>query len=351
MRGLWGAFLLGGAAFGQVWMGLQNAPGRAVKLTTLSDHAAISSSRIGASVQMGNEGEPMHRVIRDANRIPMFGYDLEVRPLGEDRYQITVMPLSPDYEKTLALTQKIATFGARREAATLGLGDKAMLDLLVNPTTGERISDTIEIVDVRNMSGRGVGASAGGGGGMGVGRSGGASASAGAGGGMGVGRSGGASASAGAGGGMGVGRGGGASASAGGGGASAGDQMQLWGFTATKNGQTIARMDGKSGVSGRAVMFYIPGQGGFFFSVRPTTAPGFQNAGAVSGNRLTFAWYGDRYEVESSRPILTSSEIGEVWVYHDPAYRPQAMPWAASAAPSTQTQFGSCGDPICWFGQ
>ena len=125
-------------------------------------------------------------------------------------------------------------------------------------------------------------------------------------------------------------------------------EMQLWGFTASKNGQQLPGMDGKSGVVGDALMFYIPGEGGFFFSAKPTAAPGFLNVGAANGIRLTFTWNGDRYEVVSTKQILTRSYAGEVWVYHDPAYRPGRFRFR-SAAVRFVVMSGACGDAMCWF--
>ncbi len=312
------ALAISAAASAQVAIGLGD--GRSLVLTTSSDRGASGSSRIGSGVAGVGMGS-MHRVVRDASGEPLFGYDVEVHPLGGDRYQILVAPLSPEYERKLGAKRAVATFGAKREAAIVGVGDKAVIDLLVNPSNGERISDNLEIVDTRGSGGfvAAGGAIAGASGGMASG-----------GGGRGnAGRS-------------------GATAAAGGRAAAEAD-MQLWGFTASKNGQQLTGMDGKSGVVGDAVMLYIPAEGGFFFSAKSTAAPGFLNIGAVNGNRLTFTWNGDRYEVVSTKQILTRSSVGEVWVYHDPAFRPRPLPFRSGAARPDSVQSGACGDAMCWF--
>jgi hypothetical protein len=218
------------AACAQVAIGLGD--GRSLVMTTSSDRGASASSRIGSGLAGTGMGS-VHRVVRDASGEPLFGYDVEVHPLGGDRYQILVAPLSPEYERKLGAKHEVATFGAKREAATIGVGDKAVIDLLVNPSNGERISDNLEIVEDRRAGGFGAasGAIAGGAsGGMARGRGFGSN----------VGRS-------------------GATAAAGGM-AGAEAEMQLWAFTASKNGQQLTGMDGKSGVVGDALMFYIPGE-------------------------------------------------------------------------------------------
>jgi hypothetical protein len=317
-------FAISAAASAQVAIGLGD--GRSLVLTTSSDRGASGSSRIGSGVAGVGMGL-MHRVVRDASGEPLFGYDIEVHALAGNQYQILVAPLSPEYERKLGAARKVATFGAKREAAIVGVGDKAVIDLLVNPSNGERISDNLEIVEDRRGGGFG------GAGGAVTAASGGMARAGGGGSNVAI---------TGASGGM-------ARAGGGAGMAAPEAEMQLWGFTASKNGQQLSGMDGKSGVVGDALMFYIPGEGGFFFSAKPTAAPGFLNVGAVNGNLLAFTWNGDRYEVVSTKQILTRSYAGEVWVYHDPAYRPKPLPFRPGAQRSDSVQSGACGDAMCWF--
>ncbi len=75
-------------------------------------------------------------------------------------------------------------------------------------------------------------------------------------------------------------------------------------------------------VSGKYAMFYIPGQGGFFFSSESIPGKPFVEAGWVDRDRMQFTIDNVTYDANSSAPILTQSDRGELWVYHDPNYLP-----------------------------
>ena len=75
-------------------------------------------------------------------------------------------------------------------------------------------------------------------------------------------------------------------------------------------------------VTGRFVMFYLPGLGGFFFSSEPVSGKAFAKIGRVEDGTLTFTVDNQTYECHSDAPILLKADRGEVWVYHDPGYKP-----------------------------
>jgi hypothetical protein len=325
--------LVCGAARAQLTVSLGMDSGLALKITTSSDRGPSASSRINGMVRVGHRSEPIHRVLRDSSGQPMFGYDIEIREQGFGLFQIVAAPLSEEFERTLGAAGKVATFDSRRHAGVSGLGDRALIELLVNPSTGERISDTLEIVKASSDMSVRMGAGSGSGSGSGAGSAGvGAGARAGASAGRGT-----ASGSgAGSGSGVGIGI------------EPAGD-MQLWSFIATKNGQRLVTMDSGASVTGNALMFYLPGQGGYFFVAAPTTLPGFLKVGMAYGNRLTFTWNNENYEVISTRQILTRTTVGEVWVYHDPKYRPRRISPLAGRPATDEIQWGACDDIKSWF--
>jgi hypothetical protein len=75
-------------------------------------------------------------------------------------------------------------------------------------------------------------------------------------------------------------------------------------------------------VSGRYVMFYIPAKGGYFFASEPVPGRPFVNAGTIDRNHMRFNVENTDYECTTNTAILTHAENGELWVYHDPSYKP-----------------------------
>jgi hypothetical protein len=82
-------------------------------------------------------------------------------------------------------------------------------------------------------------------------------------------------------------------------------------------------VDGKSeqgdgGVRGDGVvMFYLPGQGSFYFAAKPQPGYSFARIGAVDGKRLTFDLNRHHYECLSLTDILSTSGRSEMWVLYD----------------------------------
>src|SRR5262249_753490 len=156
----------------------------------------------------------------------------------------------------------IPTIQSRGASVSLGMGERAQIALLINPQTNEKISDVLEVV-------ANVGFGAGSGTGTGVGARSSSSTST--------------SASSGTRAGTSSGRGVGSGVGFG-----WEHQVQLWGVKVTRNGQTIADAGPVSSVIGDSLMIYIPEYGGYFFSPKQPSVPGFLKIGIVDGARLMF---------------------------------------------------------------
>jgi hypothetical protein len=103
-------------------------------------------------------------------------------------------------------------------------------------------------------------------------------------------------------------------------------------------------------VAGRYVMFYIPGHGGYFFSTDRVERRAFVQVGAVDGTRLRFTIDGGNFECESEEPILVHAERGQIWVFHDPAYRPSGNWTKLDPRAETREQFFTAGsDSLNWW--
>ncbi len=108
----------------------------------------------------------------------------------------------------------------------------------------------------------------------------------------------------------------------------------------------------RSTVSGRYAMFYIPGRGAYFFSTDAPPGRTFVKAGSIDGSRMQFNVDNVSYECTASQPILANSESGEVWVYHDPGYKPTGN-WTQdmrSGEPShSEDFFTAASDSLNWW--
>jgi hypothetical protein len=107
----------------------------------------------------------------------------------------------------------------------------------------------------------------------------------------------------------------------------------------------------RASVSGRYAMFYIPGRGGYFFATEGPTGRAFVKVGTIDGARLRFNVENTDYECTSAKPILQNAVSGEVWVYHDPAYKPEGN-WTQevdSGPYHAERFFAAASDSLSWW--
>jgi hypothetical protein len=134
-----------------------------------------------------------------------------------------------------------------------------------------------------------------------------------------------------------------------GGGSAGSDRLRFDGLRVFVNRAPVAAGPPRA-VSGQFVMFYVPGRGGYFFSTEPPARGGFVKAGAIEGRRMRFAIENEDWECVSGQPILVRADRGEVWVYHDPQYRPQGNWTQAAPARSGEEQFfTAAADSLKWW--
>ena len=111
----------------------------------------------------------------------------------------------------------------------------------------------------------------------------------------------------------------GASAS---GGPNSSDRLRLSTMRVYVNGSQIAASGAMKAVTGRYAMFYIPGRGGCFLSTDPPAGRAFAHTGSIDGAKMRFIVDNETYDCVASAPILLEADQGELWVYHDPNYKP-----------------------------
>jgi len=105
-------------------------------------------------------------------------------------------------------------------------------------------------------------------------------------------------------------------------------------------------------VSGRFVMFYLPGKGGYFFASEPVAGKPFVNAGTIDRNHMRFNVENEDYDCTTNAAVLTHADSGELWVYHDPSYKPSGN-WTLAPERLTRSSadevFTAASDSLSWW--
>ena len=259
--------------------------------------SAPSSAGEATSDLVESEDKPnlLHRVFVDSKNELFFGYELLVERAAESRYfWVTVRALSEDYLREL---QARPSFRGRRlhpsynatafpaSPQFLRDGDTFALDVFQNPRTGTKIVDVIQ-VSLTDPSLRQAASS------------------------------------------------------------EPQDfspedvQLKVSDFKLKVNGETVYRSTG--GCTGAVIWFSLGDRGRFVFSLVERPGYQFQKVGAVRNNVVSFEWGGEKYEWESSLPVVGAGGNWNLWVLHDPDYKldlfeqPVAPPDASSDKSTAQ---------------
>lgn len=131
--------------------------------------------------------------------------------------------------------------------------------------------------------------------------------------------------------------------------------LRFGGLKVSINGKFVSGAAPRTPVSGRYLMFYIPGQGGYFFATDPPAGRPFLKAGSIDRNHMQFTVDNTTFDCVTDAPILKSGESSEIWVYHDPAYQPSGN-WtldlrAASTRAGSEEFFTAASDSLNWWFQ
>jgi hypothetical protein len=87
-------------------------------------------------------------------------------------------------------------------------------------------------------------------------------------------------------------------------------------FQISINGEKFAD-DSAAILSGPAASIYVPGHGAYYLSLE--AAPGFQEVGHASRDKLSFSLNGENVEIAAKENVLRHSNYRPVWVKHDPS--------------------------------
>ena len=238
--------------------------------------SAPPSEGDATSNMIESEDKPnlLHRVFVDRKNGLFFGYELLVEPRAPTRqFRVTVRPLSEEYLQRLRgrmafeklrLHPSYSPAGFSTEPQLVGDGDTFALDVLRNPRTGTKIVDFIQ-VSLTDPSLQ----------------------------------------------------------------QAATDQpprdfavehmqLKVSDYRLRVNGETVYRSPG--GCAGSLIWFSLGERGRFVFSLVPRPGHPFQKIGSVRHNTVSFEWEGERYEWESSTPVVGTGGNWNLWVLADPDY-------------------------------
>lgn len=95
--------------------------------------------------------------------------------------------------------------------------------------------------------------------------------------------------------------------------------MQATNLEAFINDKKVAEV---GSLSGSNLSFYFQDKGRFILSIFSRKGFNLQKIGVIENNKLSFTFNGDNYKFVSSSPIIGSGGKWNVWVLHDPNYKP-----------------------------
>ena len=253
-----------------------------ILFTPKIEPASVAVGQLNSAVVDAAVTGAAHRFIYDEKNKRAFGYDVSLEPSADgSTAQLRIEPLS---DPQWAIRNGWAMWGAAPSGLpkypvipNLRMGDKIALDLLVNPTTGQKIVDYLTLIEVRAPIGPPHDFSL------------------------------------------------------------SDVLMKLDAPEVFVNGKPIPNPGKPLGaVSGRAIALYAEGYGRVIFSLFPQPAPGFRRAGVVAGNTLTFRTGATEFRVVSRSPVAPGDGQYNLYLFSDPDWRP-----ARATRPVTMAASGS----------
>jgi hypothetical protein len=225
----------------------------------------------GGGVAVSDAG--IERIVPDKDGNILFAYFVEAWADPQSgTVTIRVKPLDKGAEADLHIHHipdwrtpgPVATVAAVREFPGLKKGQAVQLEILYNPSTGEKIYDILRPSTDASPGYRGADA------------------------------------------------------------ALAGEEFSFREIALAVNGQKTTAPAGW--LTGAVARLYVPGHGAYFLSTyQPKTYQAFGHVVYIDRRNLEFAIDGDFVRITSNGNVLTRAESGTVWVYHDPKYQPQSQ--------------------------
>jgi hypothetical protein len=235
-------------------------------------------------------GDSFYRIFRDSNNLAVFAYELEVKR-SEDGQNLRVTAKSATEAFATRFPnadggKPTPTLSSPLESPALSSSDRFTIPIPTNPGSNQKVTDTVQIL---------------------LGQRGNQNDSA-----------------------------------------SASAQIRFAGLRVSVNGKSSPSSAGAD-VAGRYAMLYIPGRGGYFFSNEPVDQRPFVQVGVVDVKHLTFTVDNETYDCTANAPILVHADRGQLWVYHDPYFKPLGN-WTTTDPSSSRDEFFTAAfDSMQWW--
>lgn len=100
-------------------------------------------------------------------------------------------------------------------------------------------------------------------------------------------------------------------------------ELKLSKFEIYVNGKLVQKING--GAAGSLVWINFPegkAKGRFIFSIIPREGYDFQKTGNIKDYTIEFNFLGDNYQIVSSIPIISTHKNWNLWILHQPDYKP-----------------------------
>src|SRR5260221_6631990 len=278
---------------------LQAAFGQASSVVSLSNGVQLRVGIRGTGNSLKAEMEPasgnsFYRIFKDENNLAVFAYEIVVdRTADGERFHIIAKPAGGEFAAQFPNSdggKPVPTLSVPLESAFLPSGGRFDVAIPTNPGTRENVTDSIRVT--LNRRGAPTADS----------------------------------------------------------GTATSGRIRFVNLKVSIQGRVATAPGPGAVVSGIYAMFYLPGRGGYFFSTQQVENLPFAHVGTVDREVLRFTVDNENIDCTSEAPILTQSERGEIWVYHDPNYKPEGN-WTKTnpAGGSDEEFFTAVSDSLKWW--
>lgn len=276
------------AGLAQVSATVSLSNGVQLSITTHSDNGAPPAWNASLEPATGNS---FYRIFRDENNLAAFAYELEVvRTADGENLRITAKLATDDLAARFPNAdggKPTPTFSAALQSPLLSSGQQFTIPVPTNPGLGQKLTDVVQV----RIAQRGGGIAGG----------------------------------------------------------QNSAQIRFSGLKVSINGSLASPAGAGADIAGKYAMFYIPGRGGYFFSAEPSEPAPFAHVGVVDGKRLTFTVDNEMYVCNADAQILLHSPSGELWVYHNPNYKPAGNWTKSDLANPGDEYFTAAADSMKWW--
>jgi len=276
------------SCYAQVSARVSLSNGTQVTITTRSDSGTPVALKTSLEPATGNS---FYRIFRDENNLAVFAYELEVaRTADGHSFRITAKAATEAFATRFPNAdggKPTPTLSSPLESSLLGSGERFSIPIPSNPGLGQNLTDTVQIL---------------------LGQRGGVND-----------------------------------------GAASTAQIRFAGLRVYIQGKAATPPGAGADVSGRYAMFYIPGHGGYFFANEPVDQRPFIQGAVVDGKHLTLTIDNETYDCTATAPILVHADRGQLWVFHDPDYKPAGNWTQIDPANMKDEFFTAASDSMQWW--